>query len=148
MNNEILEQIFNELRIRSKHSLIDSLNEFNKGEIGVLSYLMFDCDGVSAGCLSNQLNVSTARIASILNSLEDKKYIKRISDNNDKRKTIVYITNNGKELVNQCKKEILNKINNVLNDIGIEDIKRYINISNKIRNSLNNLSNQKKEEEK
>lgn len=148
MKNEILEQVFDELRTRSKSSLIESLNDINKGEIGVLSYLMFDCDGVSAGCLSNNLNVSTARIASILRSLESKGYINRLNDDGDKRKTIVMITSKGKEIINNIKKEIINKLDFVLNDIGLDDIKKYIVISNKIRNSLNKLSNIKKEEER
>lgn len=145
MKKEILEEIFNEIRTRSKSSLIDSLIEFNKGEIGVLSYLMYDEDGVNAGCLSSNLNVSTARIASILNTLETKGYIKRLNDTSDKRKTIVNITSKGKILVNKTKEEIINKLDTVLNDIGLDEIKTYINITNKIRLSLNKISNIKKE---
>ncbi len=56
------------------------LDEFNCGEIGVLSMLAFDQNPVTAGELSEKLNVTTARIARILNSLESKQYIRRKND--------------------------------------------------------------------
>ena len=45
-----------------------------RGEVGVLNYLAFDKNEATAGKLSEKLNVTTARVASILNSLENKKY--------------------------------------------------------------------------
>ena len=45
-----------------------------RGEVGVLNYLACDKNEATAGKLSEKLNVTTARVASILNSLENKKY--------------------------------------------------------------------------
>ena len=86
------------------------LDEFNCGEIGVLSMLAFDQNPVMAGELSEKLNVTTARIARILNSLESKQYIRRKNDRTDRRKTFVTITKKGKELADSTKKEIMDKI--------------------------------------
>ena len=133
---EMAEVIFQQLKPTSSSSLVESLNEFNRGEVGVLGYLAFDKDEATAGELSEMLNVSTARIASILNSLENKKYIKRKSDCLDKRKTLVVITDMGMELAVNTKKEIINKIVKVINDVGYDEIKDYINITLKIRKSL------------
>lgn len=133
---EIAEVIFQQLKPTSSSSLVESLNEFNRGEVGVLGYLAFDKDEATAGELSEMLNVSTARIASILNSLENKKYIKRKIDCLDKRKTLVVITDMGMALAVNTKKEIINKIVKVINDVGYDEIKDYINIALKIRKSL------------
>lgn len=133
---EMAEVIFQQLKPTSSSSLVESLNEFNRGEVGVLGYLAFDKDEATAGELSEMLNVSTARIASILNSLENKKYIKRKNDCLDKRKTLVVITDMGMELAVNTKKEIINKIVKVINDVGYDEIKDYINITLKIRKSL------------
>lgn len=133
---EMAEVIFQQLKPTSSSSLVESLNEFSRGEVGVLGYLAFDKDEATAGELSEMLNVSTARIASILNSLENKKYIKRKNDCFDKRKTLVVITDMGVELAVNTKKEIINKIVKVINDVGYDEIKKYINITLKIRKSL------------
>ncbi|MGM9881832.1 MAG: MarR family winged helix-turn-helix transcriptional regulator [Bacilli bacterium] len=138
MNYEkIAEILFQELRSINSASLIEVLNEFNRGEIGVLNYLVFDKDEVSAGELSEKLNVSTARIASILNSLENKEYIKRKEDNLDKRKTLVIVTTKGKDLVTSAKKEIINKIKKVIEEVGYDEIRDYLKTALKIRNVLN-----------
>ena len=87
--DNLAEILFQELRCNTSTSLGEILNEFNRGEIGVLGYLAFEKDEATAGELSEKLNVTTARVAKILNSLEAKGYIKRTEDNQDKRKTLV-----------------------------------------------------------
>ena len=137
MNSEIMaEELFQQLRNNSKVSLAEMLNDFNRGEIGVLGYLVFDKDNVTSGELSEKLKVSTARVASILNSLEAKGYIIRNVDKLDKRKIYVKITMEGKLVANNIKNELMNKIINVVKEIGEEDIKEYVRISLKIRNIL------------
>ena len=101
-----------------------------------MSYLVFDKGETSAGELSEKLNVSTARIASILNSLENKKYITRKVDNSDKRKTLVVVTEKGKELAISAKKEIIDILLKVIDEVGYDDIKEYVRILQKIRNVI------------
>lgn len=133
---EIAEILFQQLKPTSSTSLTEVLNEFNRGEVGVLGYLAFDKDEATAGELSEKLNVTTARIASILNSLENKEYIKRKEDNFDKRKTLVSITTKGKELANITKREIIEKIIRVVEEVGYDEIKDYVRIALKIRDVL------------
>lgn len=133
---EIAEILFQQLKPTSSTSLTEVLNEFNRGEVGVLGYLAFDKDEATAGELSEKLNVTTARIASILNSLENKEYIKRKEDNLDKRKTLVSITTKGKELANITKREIIEKIIRVVEEVGYDEIKDYVRIALKIRDVL------------
>ena len=133
---EYVENLFNRLKPTNFKSLTDTLNYFNRGEIGVLSYLAFDKSEASSGELSEKLNVTTARIASILNSLENKKYIRRKEDSLDKRKTLVVITESGKELAVETKKELMDILIKVIKEIGYEDIEEYTRIVQKIRNVL------------
>ena len=134
---EIAETLFQQLKPISSISLTGVLNEFNRGEVGVLGYLAFDKDEATAGELSEKLNVTTARIASILNSLENKEYIKRKEDNLDKRKILVSITTKGKELANITKREITKKIIRVVEEVGYDEVKDYVRIALKIRDILN-----------
>lgn len=135
---EIAQQIFEQLKNNTSISLNEVLNDFNKGEIGVLSYLAFEKDEVYSGELSEKLNVSTARIASVLNSLETKNYIKREESLTDKRKTLVKITSEGKDLAYKTKEQIINKIAIIIQKLGYNKMLEYVKIATEIKQILKN----------
>lgn len=116
------------------------LDEFNKGEFGLLNYIYFETKEVSAGMLSEKLKVSTARIASILNSLEAKKLIKRKIGTDDKRKVVVEITTKGKEIINKYQEEVVNKVSYIISRIGQEKAKQYFDIMLEINSIINDSS--------
>lgn len=116
------------------------LDEFNKGEFGLLNYIYFETKEVSAGMLSEKLKVSTARIASILNSLEAKKLIKRKIGTDDKRKVVVEITTEGKEIIKKYQEEVVNKVSYIISKIGQEKAKRYFDIMLEINSIINDSS--------
>lgn len=132
------EMLFQQIKEGTSTPISELLDEFNCGEIGVLSTLAFDQNPVTAGELSEKLNVTTARIARILNPLESKQYIKRKNDRTDRQKTFVTITKKGKELADSTKKEIMDKIVQVIQEVGYDEIQTYISIVLKIRSVLNN----------
>lgn len=132
------EMLFQQIKEGTSTPISEMLDEFNCGEIGVLSTLAFDQSPVTAGELSEKLNVTTARIARILNSLESKQYIRRKNDRTDRRKIFVTITKKGKELADSTKKEIMDKIVQVIQEVGYDEIQTYISIVLKIRSVLNN----------
>lgn len=116
------------------------LDEFNKGEFGLLNYIYFETKEVSAGMLSEKLKVSTARIASILNSLEIKKLIKRKIGTDDKRKVVVEITTEGKEIIKKYQEEVVNKVSYIISRIGQEKAKQYFDIMLEINSIINDSS--------
>lgn len=116
------------------------LDDFNKGEFGLLNYIYFETKEVSAGMLSEKLKVSTARIASILNSLEAKKLIKRKMGTDDKRKVVVEITTEGKEIIKKYQEEVVNKVSYIISKIGQEKAKQYFDIMLEINSIINDSS--------
>ena len=132
------EMLFQQIKEGTSTPISEMLDEFNCGEIGVLSTLAFDQNPVTAGELSEKLNVTTARIARILNSLESKQYIRRKNDGTARRNRFVTITKKGKELADSTKKEIMDKIVQVIQEVGYDEIQTYISIVLKIRSVLNN----------
>ncbi len=116
------------------------LDEFNKGEFGLLNYIYFETKEVSAGMLSEKLKVSTARIASVLNSLEAKKLIKRKIGTDDKRKVVVEITTEGKEIIKKYQEEVVNKVSYIISRIGQEKAKQYFDIMLEINSIINDSS--------
>lgn len=110
------------------------VNEFPKGELGILMFLYLKEDGISAGILSKMFKVSTARIAFALNNLERKNLIKREINSLDKRKVIVYITNEGKKIAFERKNLIIDRLTNILVDLGEKDSLEFIRLISKIIN--------------
>ena len=123
---------FFETIIKRKKSLIEIPRNCSQGETGALLYLTFVKDGITSSELAEILNVSLPRIASLLNSLESKKLVEKLTDKEDKRKTIVNITAVGKELVLSKKEEAINRITKVIEKLDEEDINEYIRLAKKI----------------
>ena len=134
MNAKMKAEEFFWMMLNCKKSLAKIPQNCSQGETGVLAYLAFMQDRITPSELSEKLNVSLPRIASILNSLEFKELIIKENDNEDKRKTIVAITQNGKEFVSSKKDEAINNLTKILKRLDEEEINEYIRITKKIVN--------------
>lgn len=108
------------------------LSEVAKGENAVLLYLTKEKDGANALEISQRFDVNTSRVAAILNSLCKKQFVKRIEDENDKRKIKVYITDLGRDYCFQKEQEVLAGLTMLLERLGENDAKEYIRIMKKI----------------
>lgn len=100
--------------------------------MGTLLYLTFVKNEITPSKIAENLNVSMPRVISVLNSLESKKLINRKLDKDDKRKTIINITDIGKEIVLNKKEEAINKIVKIIEKLDEQDINEYIRLSKKI----------------
>lgn len=134
MENKQIVQVFFKEAIRDCEPHL--FGNLSKGEIGVLGYLTYIENDVSAGLLGNHLNVTSARIASILKSLEKKQYIIRQRCEDDKRKIKVSITDAGSEIVSNIAQELKKQITYVVNVIGEEDALTYLRITKRIKDAL------------
>lgn len=123
---------FFETIVKRKKSLIEIPLNCSQGETGALLYLALVQNGITPSELSEILDVSLPRIASVLNSLEAKKLISKMTDSEDKRKTIVNITKVGKELVLNKKEEAINKLTKIIEKLDEDDINEYIRLAKKI----------------
>ena len=139
-DKELATKLLKDLWDNRSNRFNNFLDEFNKGEFGLLNYIYFETKEVSAGMLSEKLKVSTARIASILNSLEAKKLIKRKIGTDDKRKVVVEITTEGKEIIKKYQEEVVNKVSYIISRIGQEKAKQYFDIMLEINSIINDSS--------
>lgn len=116
------------------------LSKMVRGELFVLNYLATNEKTVHPKELSEKMAVSTARIASLLNHMEEKKLIRRYSDQEDSRQVIVMLTDQGKSTIDRIRGEVLTYISAMLESLGPEDAQAYIRIQSKIWNNF--ISNQ------
>lgn len=122
-----------------KKSIVEIPLNYSQGEVGTLLYLNFIQDNVTASELSEKLNVSLPRTVSIINSLESKKLLTKRIDKEDKRKTIINITEDGRKLVLEKKEECIEKLTKIIEKLDERDINEYIRIAEKIGRILDDM---------
>lgn len=103
-----------------------------KGQRFVLTYLAANKNTAYPKNLSSSMMVSTARIAVILNQLEEEGMITRSIDENDNRQVIVRLTPKGSEAAAAYRQDTLNSISRMLEYLGPEDAEAYVRIRKKL----------------
>ena len=126
--SDIISTFANLNRVRA---MID-FQVYLKGENFLLSHLQSIGGESTPSELVQVLDVSAARIAAILRSLEIKKLVERIGNGHDKRRVTVKITEKGKDWVAIANSEVYQLAVNVFDKLGEEDTKELIRIMKKI----------------
>ncbi|MDO5416738.1 MAG: MarR family transcriptional regulator [Lachnospiraceae bacterium] len=116
-----------------RHPREEHVKQVFRGEIQVIRYLMEFCDHASPGELSEYSEVSTARMASTLKSLEKKGFVRRSADPEDGRKIIVRLTPMGEAYGMERRQEVLRDLTELLMELGEKDAAEYTRICRKIR---------------
>lgn len=124
---EILQRIMN-------NPTHDQLNNSSKGENALMIYI-YEHENVSPGQLIEVLKVGSGRVANALKNLEKKDYIIRKSDSSDHRKTIIFLTEKGKDVVIKCKEEGKKNIFSIYDALGEDDSEQLLRIVEKLINA-------------
>lgn len=103
-----------------------------RGESFVLEYLLHHDNVAHPKELSKAMSVSTARIARLLNHMEEREFIARRSDSHDSRQIIVELTKSGQERGRKKWKEAIEATVEMLRCLEPEEAVEYIRIQNKI----------------
>lgn len=136
--NKKAEEIFETLTKRKKY-IGELSSNISQGESGVLLYLLNSNSNVSQSELSENLGVTMPRIVVLINTLQKKELIEKNLDSNDKRKSIISITNKGKDNIIKKKKDAIKFIENVIKELDEQEIEQYIDISKKIERISNKI---------
>ena len=112
------------------------LADLAKGELFVLNYLMVHQDPVHPKELSQQIMVSTARVAALLNRMEEEGLIVRLPDSRDNRQTIITPTQFGIQFVQEHRTGLVDAMAKALELLGPEDAQNYLRIQKKILQNL------------
>ena len=102
-----------------------------KGENVLISYLN-ECKISTPSALASVLDVTPARIAAILRSLEKKDFILRGIDIHDKRRVIVKLTEKGTEFAEKLKRDIEKHSLSLFESLGENDATEFLRLIKKI----------------
>ena len=118
-----------------------------RGELCLLMHLKRRSEPVLPGELSEVMSVSTARIARLLNTLEDRGLIRRSMDLTDRRKIIVRLTEEGERYLEAVHAHTHRRASAVVEALGAEDAEAFIRRAERIAAISRSLSVEETEEE-
>jgi len=128
---ELADALLQNLRALHKAKPHKNISAALHGETFVLNYILLHGD-VLPGEISNEMDVSSARVAAALNSLENKGLITRQIDKCDRRKVLVRVTKQGKEEAEKHYRTATQAAAKILSLLGEHDAKEYVRITGKL----------------
>lgn len=122
------------------------LESFLQGEQKVLSFIFNSEGDVLPGEIASSLGMTPARVAGVLGALEKKGYILRRTDEKDRRKVIVSITESGSEIVctgadrlRSCLSQIISIMGNTTSEQLISSLNEFSDASDTLFQQINDL---------
>lgn len=129
------------LHIRAEFARIpehQKINEFARGELFVLNYLLAHEGTAYPKDLSREMKVSSARIAALLNQTDKKGWTMRTADDEDSRQTLISMTERGHKAIVNKKREIFDMVVGMLEELGPEDAAELLRIKKRINTNQKN----------
>jgi DNA-binding MarR family transcriptional regulator len=112
------------------------INEAFRGEAFILDCLACCKRNLHPGEIGQEMEVSSARIASALNRLEKKELITRQIDTQDRRGILIEITPKGREVAEENRQMILRFAADMLERLGEDDAREYVRIQKRLATIL------------
>lgn len=129
------------------HARREDLSQvFSQGEMRLLGCLNAGADGRTAGELSTLLDLSTARIAAMLNNLEHKGAITRARDTADRRRVVVRLTEQGRNEVQTSFNEAVACLSEVYRRMGEADTRELLRLSDRAGEIAQQIYEEQKED--
>ena len=124
LSGEFLQTVHRFQRIRAQQQISESMH----GEAFALFYVAQHDGTTIPSDICNVMGVSSARIATVLNGLENKGFITRQIDPRDRRRTILKLTPAGEEQAAQNTQQLQDSVTQMLEYLGEHDAKEYVRI--------------------
>ena len=123
--------LINQLRYSKQLSqLTEFLNA--SGEYSILYLMYHEPDPHSAGEFAERLDLSPGRVANVLKALEKKDLIERKKDPSDGRRTMVTLTQKGREYICQTYTQAIDVYHSLIEEIGEHDTREFLRITKKL----------------
>ena len=133
MSLDVLALEFTDMQLKYSKEIsafLDGASAF--GQDRILIYLYKENDHILVGDLTNELQMSTGRIANILKELERKGYILRIQQREDKRKYEVCLTKSGKNYSRELYADMVANHRALMEQLGETDGEQLLKLSEKV----------------
>ena len=129
---KLAEEFLHRVHMFRKFKPQQQISESMHGEFFVLQHIALRESHVIPSEISDAMNISSARIAVTLNSLESKGHITRQIDTSDRRRILIKLTPEGKKRAENDRRMLLDTIVKMLMLLGEHDAKEYIRITGRM----------------
>ena len=133
---KLANEIINMRGSRQHVSFDRKLSDVAKGEMFVLNYLKNHGNKAHPKELSDEMIVSTARTAVILNHLENDGLIERVHDDTDNRQIFVCLSLKGIEVIQEHYNNVIRYMVKIFEKIGEKDAREYVRIQKEIMKAI------------
>lgn len=120
-------------RPKLKQSSIDGLT---RSEYELLVMLVMNLDenktALSVSELSDLLIITPAGVTHLINPLEERGYIKRLQDRNDRRIVLIGLTEKGTEVAETLIAEVREQLIGLVKHLGEEDSKTLVHLMSRV----------------
>ena len=110
--------------------------KLTQGEYFVLNYLFNHHNRAHPVELSRRMMVSTARVSALLGRMEGKGLLSRAPDPLNNRQVNVVLSPQGREAIQDFRRQVLSSAAQMLAGLGPEDAKEYMRLHKKLLTSL------------
>ena len=141
--DELIKELIENLQALRVASRKGDVQENMMGEMFILRYAKERSCKVIPSDISNALGVSSARVANALNSLEEKGFITRTIDSEDRRKIIVEVTPKGVDYAEEQMKRSKARLEELLVRLGEEDSEELVRLTGKLADILLDVTGDK-----
>ena len=122
-------------RLLDEHPREARENRFSASLCGEMAVMRLLHNGtkkkMTAGELSSRLSMTTSRVAAVLGSLQKKGLLERESDEEDRRRVMVSLTEAGDRLCEKRKRHFMSKISKMLAMLG-EDAPTFVHLIGRV----------------
>ena len=135
MDKKVLENIRQSLLDIYRMEVIDGIRDILSGENSFL-LLLLSCSSspLTASFMAERLNITKGRITALISSLLDKEDIEINLDMKDRRKTLIKLTEKGRNRIETKIDEVNEKLEYLIRDLSIEEVNVLLNILEKVKN--------------
>lgn len=113
-------------------NLVDLIDDGYKGIFVMMRIVRDSTHAVTAGDLAKQMNVSTARVASGLNTLQRKGYVRRERLANDGRKVVVQLTGDGEKALCTREERIEKMVLPIMDKLTPQEFEQFFHLLGKL----------------
>lgn len=130
---EQIEKIHSEMEKAQPVDFFKSINKTQAGIGAVLRMLYDSKETVTAGDISEALDISTARVAVLLKKMTAKGLITKEQASDDARVTVVQLTEHGRDIVKIMRDDLFSQIGAIIDTVGEERLMEFIEIAKEIK---------------
>lgn len=140
MNEKLAKEVIRCVHSIGKYYPHKKINDSVRGENMALGIIRSEGGSTYPKDIELAMGISSARVAAIIKKLELRNLVIRTDDKIDKRKTLVTLTEQGKEVACVTEKKIMYALGKVFDYLGEEDSENFVRIIDKLIKNLPKVS--------